>query len=215
MKKIIITGGIASGKTEATRVFQTLGVPLIDSDKIAHDLLVIHAPAYQETLEHFGTSILDANQHINRSKLGEIIFSNPFEKAWLENLLHPLVLDKIKEKIKKLEQTSPPPVYCLIDIPLYAEIILSEKNKLKKEFASLSDQILVIDLDEATQKKRLLSRYHEKNIKINPDKINAILAAQATRADRNTLATHIIDNHLDLIQLKNAVLKLHQQYNRH
>ena len=212
MKKIILTGGIASGKTEASKIFASLGVPIIDADRIAHDLLKINTPAYQKTVQHFGQSILLPNLELNRALIGQIIFSNSIEKTWLENLLHPLILNDMNKQIIQLEQDSNAPRYCIIDIPLYAEIVLSKTNKLKSGFKKIADEVLVIDLDENTQKNRLLERYFKQNIKPDMHKIAAILSAQVSRLKRNKLADNIIENRLDLFYLKACIEKLHRHF---
>lgn len=212
MKKIILTGGIASGKTEASKIFASLGVPIIDADKIAHDLLKINTPCYQQVLGHFGQSILLPNLELNRALIGQIIFSTPIEKIWLENLLHPLILDEINKQIIHLEKKPNMPKYCIIDIPLYAEIVLSKTNKLKNKFKKIADEVLVIDLDETTQKNRLLERYFKQNIEPDINKMASILSAQVSRSKRNKLANNIIINNQDLAHLKKNILNLHKNY---
>lgn len=214
MKKIILTGGIATGKSEAIKLFQELGVPVIDSDKIAHDLLAYNTPEYQQVIQHFGTGILQDNKNIDRTKLGALVFSNLSDKTWLENLLHPLILTEIKKQIAQVEEQTPAPTYCIIDIPLYAEIILTPTNKLKSEFKTLADKVLVIDVDEITQNNRLLERYFKQNIEPNINKIKAILATQASRKDRNKLADHIILNNHNLAHLKASISRLHKHYSK-
>jgi dephospho-CoA kinase len=216
MKKVILTGGIASGKTEASKIFQTLGVPVIDSDKISHDLLKINTPEYKQIITHFGPNLLKPNQEINRQALGAIIFSNPNEKIWLESLLHPPVLSEIKSQLDKLEQHSPAYPYCIIDIPLYAELILS-KNKpadLISAFKKLGDKILVIDLEPENQITRLKARYQQQQIQPDLQKIQAILASQASRSQRNALADDIILNNQDLSSLRYAIETLHLHYSQ-
>lgn len=212
MKKIILTGGIATGKTEASKIFASLGVPIIDADKIAHDLLKLNTPAYQQTVQHFGQSILLPDLTINRALLGKIIFSNPTEKIWLEKLLHPIILSQINSQIAQLENSTIISPYCIIDIPLYAEIVLSKTNQLKSGFKKIADAVLVIDLDEHTQKNRLLERYFKQNIEPDINKIVAILSAQVSRTKRNKLANHIITNNQDLPHLKKNILQLHKHY---
>ncbi len=214
MKKIILTGGIATGKSEASKLFQALGVPVIDADKIAHDLLAYNTPDYLEVIKHFGTGILEDNKNINRAELGAVIFSDISEKTWLENLLHPKILTEIKAQITQLEQQRPAPLYCIIDIPIYAEIILSPAHSLKSNYKQLADKVLVIDLDELTQYNRLLERYRKQNIEPDFKKIKDILAAQASRTDRNKLADDIILNNQDLAHLKASILTLHQHYSK-
>jgi dephospho-CoA kinase len=212
MHKIVLTGGIASGKSEAVKIFQEYGVPVLDADKIAHNLLKKNTPAYKQIVEHFGKDYILDNGQINRPMLGKLIFSNQVEKTWLENLLHPLILQEIRNQLQHLEQKKNKTKYCIIDVPLYAEIVLSNNHPHKEAFKKLADKVLVIDTEESIQKNRLFERYNRKNIKITEDEIKAILSAQLSRLDRNTLADNIIKNDLDLSSFKKNILKIHQLY---
>lgn len=212
MHKVILTGGIASGKSEAAKIFQELGVPFIDSDSIVHELFKLNTVTYSKIVAHFGTKFVLPSQEIDRKILGSYVFSHPKEKKWLEDLLHPIVLSQIQKKIKKLEEHLPKPAYCIIDIPLYAEIVLSKTHPLRQEFKKLGDSVLVIDLEESEQKKRLLKRYKEKNISVTEDEIKAILCAQISREERNKIADAIILNNQDIAYLKEKILELHALY---
>lgn len=209
MLNVVLTGGIASGKSEAAKIFQSLGVPIIDADAIAHHLLAIGTSCYQQVIQHFGQAILLPNKTINRSHLADIIFSDINEKTWLENLLHPAILLEIKKQITILKLLPSPPIYCILDIPLYAEIILSPSHPLKNDFKKLANKVVIIDTDETTQKQRLLARFKQKNINTNEEKINKIIAAQTTRQARNPLADIIILNNQDLSYLQAQLMQLH------
>lgn len=212
MHKVILTGGIASGKSEAAKIFQELGVPFIDSDSLVHELFKLNTVTYSKIVAHFGTKFVLPSQEIDRKMLGSYVFSHSTEKKWLENLLHPIVLSEIQKKIKALEEHLPKPAYCIIDIPLYAEIVLSEHHPLRQEFKKLADSVLVIDLEESEQKKRLLERYKKKNTSIKEHEIKAILAAQTTREERNLIADNIILNDKSLTYLKNSILDFHNKH---
>ena len=209
MLNVVLTGGIASGKSKAAKIFQNLGVPIIDADAIAYHLLAMGTSCYQQVIQHFGLAVLLPNKTIHRSYLADIIFSDLNEKTWLENLLHPAILLAIKKQIAILKALPSPPVYCILDIPLYAEIILSPSHPLKNDFQALANQVIVIDTDEITQRNRLLARFQQKNIIINEEKINKIIAAQVNRSARNMLADNIIVNNQDLSYLTEKLMQLH------
>src|ERR1700761_4347883 len=114
MLKIGLTGGIGSGKSTVAAMFEKKGILVIDADLIAREVLEPGQPAYEMMIQHFGKSILDDSQkHIHRQKLRNIIFSDPSEKIWLEQLLHPIILELMKVRAELA--VSP---YCILMIPL-------------------------------------------------------------------------------------------------
>jgi len=191
--KLIIglTGGIGSGKTAASECFETLGIQVIDADVISRSIsqttVVIQAIA-----DHFGPNILLPDGLINRPKLREIIFSNPEEKRWLENLLHPKIRETIKDQIQAA--TSP---YVILSAPLLLE------NHLEH----LTDRVLVIDLPEADQILRTLQRDQ-----CPESVVLEIMKAQLSRQDRLSRADDVIDNSQGLIELKAQAQALHEKY---
>ncbi len=193
MLTIGLTGGIGSGKSLAASFFQALGAKIIDADEIAKALTVYPQPAYFQILNRFGEAILEIDRQINRRKLREIIFTNPTEKCWLENLLHPLINKQIQEQ---LEDNFP---YCIIVIPL-----LIETNAY-----DLVDRILVVDAPVEAQLNRIMKRDH-----INQEIAYKIIAAQATREERLMAADEIILNTKGLNELKKQVFSLHLKYSQ-
>src|SRR3990167_4198932 len=83
-----LTGGIGSGKTTVANIFKSFGVPIIDADEISHQITQKNGVAYTPIITHFGKTILNPDETIDRKKLRELIFQNVIEKNWLENLLH-------------------------------------------------------------------------------------------------------------------------------
>src|SRR3990167_1529744 len=138
-----LTGGIGSGKTTVAHLFEKLGVPNIDADEIAHRLTRPNEIAYDDIIKHFGVCILNDDKTINRKKLSVIIFENPAEKKWLENLLHPLIRAKMKNAIQKIK--SP---YCICVIPL-----LTESSGI-----DFIDRVLVVDSSPEKQLLRAAKR---------------------------------------------------------
>lgn len=146
MKWIGLTGGIATGKSTASRLIESLGVPVIDADKISHDLSDIGASGYTKIVSHFGTNILNSDQSIDRKKLGDLIFSNTQMKTDLEQILHPLIQEKVQEQKKHYQYSGNS--LCFYDVPL-----LFEKN-LEQNF----DHTVLIWCHHKTQMSRLMER---------------------------------------------------------
>jgi len=109
MLKVGLTGGIGSGKTTVTTHFTALGVPVIDADVVARELVKPGLPAYQAIVQAFGSGVLDQDEALDRRKLRHLIFSEPKAKTTLESILHPLVYDNIRQQVEALE--SP---YCIL-----------------------------------------------------------------------------------------------------
>lgn len=186
-----LTGGIGSGKTTATNFFKQFGVPIVDADEIAHALTDVNEIGYQKIVAHFGTEILENNK-IDRKKLRTIIFNNPVEKKWLENCLHPLIREKMREAIDQIK--SP---YCICVIPL-----LAESNSI-----DFIDRVLVIDTPIDLQIARAKKRDNA-----TEDDIKKIMDAQASQVKRLKIADDVLTNDSDLKSLEKKIQRLHKQY---
>jgi len=192
MLVIGLTGGIGSGKTAAANYFAELDVPVIDTDELAREVVHPNSDAINKIQEHFGMHVINNDGSLNRKALGEIVFSKPTEREWLEELLHPKIRQLAAERIAAL--TEP---YCILVIPLLVE---SEPHPLV-------DRILVIDCPEELQIARVQQRDHSEKAMIQQ-----IIQAQADRQHRLAAADDIIVNDQDLEQLQAQVTSLHQQY---
>ena len=192
MRVIGLTGGIASGKSAAAEHFASLGVPVIDADRIARELVEPGKPALATIRERFGNSILLENGELNRSALREIIFKDARARHDLEAILHPLIRQTIRQRIAALDDC-----YCIVVIPLLAE----SGNR------EMLNRVLVIDCPESLQLERLQQRDD-----LDPEQAKRILAAQADREQRKAIADDIIDNSHDLAHLQHAVEQLHAKY---
>jgi dephospho-CoA kinase len=192
MRVIGLTGGIASGKSAAADHFATLGVPVIDADRIARKLVEPGTPALEDICQRFGKSILLENGALDRAALREIIFNDPQARHDLETILHPLIRNAITEHIAELDDC-----YCIVVIPLLAESGNWE----------ILDHKLVIDCPESLQLERLQQRDQ-----LDLGQAKRILNAQASREQRKAIADDIIDNSHDLAYLQSAVEKLHAKY---
>ena len=192
MLTIGLTGGIASGKTRISNLFQQLNVPVVDTDLISRELLELNQAGYLTVVEHFGKSILQSDKTINRQKLRTLIFQNSTDKKWLESTLHPLIYQLTCDKIQD-NRTAP---YVLAVIPL-----LFEAN-----FEDLVDRILVVDCSIETQLERLISRD-----KIDQDLATAMIGAQISNCERLANADDIITNNHNT-DLLDQVKALDQKY---
>ena len=192
MLKIGLTGGIGSGKTTVANLFATLNVPIIDADEIAHTLTAPHTPLTEKLTAHFGKRILNSDHTLNRNELRKIVFANETQRKWLEQLLHPLILNTMQEQLQKIHAP-----YCLLVIPLLAETTNHQ----------LVDRILVVDTSEALQIARTQERSH-----LSEAEIRAIMHTQASRDERLALADDVILNEGDIPVLQNQVFTLHSQY---
>jgi len=194
-----LTGGIGSGKTTITDHFQALGITIIDADIIAREVVAINSPALKAIANHFGDEYIEANGQLNRPLLRSRIFSNETDKRWLNQLLHPLIRTTIVSQTQSAKSA-----YCILVAPLLIE------NNLHK----LVNRVLVVDVSEETQLQRTLLRdsSSEKEIK-------AIIASQATRAERLKQADDIIlnektvNNHdIHITDIEKIVLSLDKKY---
>lgn len=171
---VALTGGIGSGKTTVADRFSERGVPVIDADVIAREVVAPGSTALQQIETHFGAQALLPDGSLDRSWLRQQIFAEPPQKVWLNNLLHPLIQQRTQDMIKAVTAD-----WCLWVVPLLVENNLHLK----------ADRVLVIDVDEETQINRTMARDQ-----ISRQQAEAILIAQASRQSRLAVADDIIDN---------------------
>ena len=190
---IAITGGIGSGKTTVADTFhKNHNIDIIDADIIAREVVEPNSIGLNQIIHHFGKPILLDNGHLNRTELRQRIFSNPNDKKWLNDLLHPLIKDEMQRQLS-LAQSD----YVMLVIPLLVE------NQLQY----LANRILVVDVLEQTQINRTINRD-----KVNTNQVKAILASQASRADRLAIADDIIKNDHNIHNLDGEISLLHNKY---
>jgi dephospho-CoA kinase len=192
MLKIGLTGGIGSGKSTVARLFAELNTPVIDADEIAHRLVEKGQPALNMIIAQFGSTMLNEDGSLNRSKLKSLIFSDSSYKQKLEAILHPLIFQSIQMAVENLNDP-----YCIICIPL-----LIETQRTKSV-----DRVLVVDCPVELQIERVRARDH-----LTLDKIQLILANQASRADRIAQSDDVINNSEIETMLAEQVKKLHNLY---
>src|SRR5262252_8418705 len=160
--RVGLTGGIASGKSTAAKFFGALGVPILDSDQIARDVVEPGQPPLERLVARFGPTILTEDGHLDRPALREIVFSDPKARADLEALTHPAIGAEMEARAAAAGGP-----YQILVIPLLVE----------KNLRALVDRVLVIDCDEELQIRRLRGRDGS-----SLEQARAILNAQASRA---------------------------------
>ncbi|WP_394247634.1 dephospho-CoA kinase [Vibrio profundi] len=188
-----LTGGIASGKTTVANLFnEHFGIDIVDADVVAREVVEVGSQGLVAIEKRFGSSVLHQDGTLNRQKLRETIFSNDLEKKWLNELLHPMIREKINLELTQV--TSP---YGLLVVPLLIE------NNMQ----SMADRVLVVDVSEQEQIKRTASRDG-----VSHEQVQAILRSQATREERLAAADDVIKNNTKNGKLLSQVTDLHQKY---
>lgn len=189
-----LTGGIGSGKTAVSDAFAELGVDIVDADVIARDVVAPGSEGLDAIAAHFGESILLADGTLDRPALRTRIFDTPEEKAWLDNLLHPMIREGMTNAVDAAQSA-----YCILAIPLLVE------NNLH----TMVDRVLVVDCNESQQLTRATQRDGSEE-----RTIRNIIASQASRQQRLAIADDVIDNSGTLDELRAQVKQLHLNYCR-
>jgi dephospho-CoA kinase len=190
--RVGLTGGIASGKSTAAKFFGELGVPILDSDQVARDVVEPGQPPLERLVQRFGPSILTADGHLDRPALRDIVFSDPKARADLEALTHPAIGAAMEARSALAGGP-----YQILVIPLLVE----------KNLASHLDRVLVVDCEEALQLRRLHRRDGATR-----QQAQAILDAQASRAARLKAADDVISNGGTIDAVRGQVTALHARY---
>jgi len=192
--RIGLTGGIASGKSTVANLFAELGIPIIDTDIIARDVVAPGKPALKDIRERFGERVIGAAGTLDRAAMRKLIFSDDQARRDLEAILHPRIGAETRKQCR--EAAGP---YQVIVVPLLTESALLD----------FVDRVLVVDCDEALQVQRLLARDAE-----TTEQARRILAAQADRGERLSIADDVIDNNGDLTSTRRSVIELDRLYRR-
>ena len=188
-----LTGGIASGKTLVSDAFIALGVPVLDADQVARDVVAPGEPALALIAETFGAEALQADGTLDRRRMRERVFGNPAELRRLEAITHPAIRQRMRDW--RDAQTAP---YCILSVA-----ILVESGGMR----ALVDRVLVVDVPVETQMARLTARDS-----VGPDLARQMIAAQATREQRLAAADDLIVNDGSVEHTLAAVEALHRRY---
>ena len=189
-----MTGGIGSGKTEATKLFTELGVPIVDADIISHELTARGQATLKEIAQAFGQDILNDDGDLNRTALRKKVFANSEARKSLEDILHPAIFNKALEALKK--NASAP--YQILAIPLLFE---------SDRYLEIISRSLVIDSPIEMQ----ITRASKRDGLLEAD-IQKIIDVQMSRTKRNSLADDLILNDGSIEELRQKIKQLHEKY---
>lgn len=188
-----LTGGIGCGKSAAAEIFARLGATIIDTDQIAHQLTALDQPALTAIRKQFGADYFLADGNLDRARLRHLVFSDTAAKNQLEALLHPLIKDEVRRRLKTVQTP-----YAIIAVPLLLET---------GAYRDLVQRVLVVDCGEEQQVERVMARSG-----LSKEEVHAIMANQISREERLRLADDIIDNHSERSTLQQQVETLHRRY---
>lgn len=190
--RIGLTGGIASGKSVVSDMFAKLGVPVIDTDRIARQVVEPGRPALAEIVEEFGEDILGPDGTLDRRALRERVFADDGGRQRLEAITHPRIRD---ETLRRMHNAGGP--YQIIVVPLLVE----------SGFGALVDRVLVVDCPPEVQRERLMARDTE-----TAETAAAMMRTQTDRDTRLEAADDVIENDGSLEETRRHVEHLHRRY---
>jgi dephospho-CoA kinase len=193
MYTVGLTGGIGSGKSTVADCFAALGVPVIDTDVIARELTAPDGAALAAIRAAFGEAVMQADGTLDRAALRRRVFADTAARHQLETILHPRIRQAVQQALATLAAP-----YALIVIPLLVET---------GGYQDVLNRVLVVDCPEAVQIARVKARSG-----LAHDEVQAILAAQAGRAERLAAADDVIVNTATPAELCAEVARLHQRY---
>ena len=188
-----LTGGIGSGKSAAAAQFERLGATVIDADAIAHELTQPGGRAIPEVERLFGAEVLGDSGAMDRAKMRSRVFTDPAAKTALEALLHPMIREECERRIAAAHGP-----YVVLVVPLLVE---------SSHYRRRVDRVLVIDTPEELQVARVRLRSG-----LSEAEVRAIIAAQATRAERLAAADDVIENRGTIDALRQQVAAFHRRY---
>ena len=188
-----LTGGIGSGKSTVAAQFAARGIVVVDTDAIARSLTLPGGAAMPAVAATFGPQVVASDGALDREAMRRLVFADPAQRRALEAILHPLIRT---EADRQCAAASSP--YILLDVPLLVET---------GAYRDRVQRVLVVDCCEATQIARVMQRNG-----LAEAEVRAILAAQASRAQRQAAADDLLDNDSDLAALTAQVDRLHSIY---
>lgn len=189
--KLGLTGSIATGKSTVARMFSERGIPVIDADQIAREVVAPGSEVLQKIADHFGRGMLQPDGALDREKLGAVVFEQPEERETLNQIIHPAIRKEMKEQAEKAESQGHELV--VMDIPL-----LFENN-----LAYMVDKTAVVYIPEELQKQRLIKRnnYTEKEAEQR-------ISSQISIEEKKNKADFVVDNSAGLEQTEKQIADL-------
>ena len=194
MKRVGLTGGIATGKSHVRAVFEALGVPTIDADVLAHKAVAPGSATFEAVKARFGPAVLDSAGGLDRRKLGSVVFADPQARKDLEAIIHPEVVEAIDRWFSSLDARVHP--FAIADVPL-----LYEASR-ERDY----DVVIVTACELPTQIRRVMARDG-----ISEGEAKQRIAAQLPIEDKVRRADHVIRTD-GLLAATNA--QVHEVYKR-
>lgn len=195
MKIIGLTGGIGSGKSTVSKYLKVKGLPVVDADQLARDIVEPGRQANLEIKDCFGMGVMNADGSINRKKLGKLVFSDKKLLAKLNEITHKEIIAAIKCSLAQCEQKGVKVVF--IDAPLLFELGLD----------SLVEETWVIDAPDHLRIKRLLERDAT-----SEEEIQSVISSQMPQSLKKEKATVVIDNSMGVEELREQIDQLIMKY---
>lgn len=191
-KRVGLTGGIATGKSTVAEFFRARGIPVVDADQVARDVVMPGQPALAAIVKEFGVEVLDG-EVLDRKKLGALVFGNDTARKKLNAIIHPRIAMESQRQLGEVSK---------LDVPyvLYEAALLIE-NKIHTAFAAL----VVVSVPEVVQLQRLMERDAS-----NEDAARARIASQLSLADKEALADYLVVNDGTLEETEAQVQEVHE-----
>lgn len=195
MKPVVgLTGGIASGKTTVAKMFAEMGIPIIDADDLAREVVEPGTPGLAAIVEEFGEDVLDVDGRLDRKKVGALVFGNEEARQTLNAILHPRIGAAGAKHIQSYEEHPAPYV-------IYEGALLVETGAYEA-FSAL----IVVSADESVQRLRLIARDG-----YSVSEANARIESQLPLARKVTVADHVVTNNGNLDSTGEQVAQVHEQ----
>ncbi|MFT5359461.1 MAG: dephospho-CoA kinase [Polyangiales bacterium] len=191
-KRVGLTGGIATGKSAVAGFFRARGIPVVDADQVARDVVQPGEPALAEIVKTFGGEVLEG-EALDRKKLGALVFADESARKKLNAIIHPRIAMESQRQLNEASKLVAPYV-------LYEAALLVE-NKIHTAFAAL----VVVSVPDATQLERLMKRDSS-----DVASARARIASQMPLAEKEALADYLITNDGTLEETEEQVQKVHE-----
>lgn len=192
---VALTGGIAAGKTAVSDRFATLGIPVIDTDLLAREVVRPGSAGLATVVSRFGAHMLNPDGTLDRRALRAHVFEDDSRRRDLERILHPEIMKRLQERVDALSRSTA--AYCIVVIPLLAETGVPE----------LVDRVLLVTAPEDIRKARLVKRDN-----LTEEAATRMLSAQASDAERREIADDVIVNDDLPARLDEQIGALHERY---
>lgn len=190
-----LTGGIGSGKSTVSDILKEQGIPVLDGDLIAREVVEPHMPAHDEIVRAFGSEVLQQDGRLNRKRIGEIVFSDPEKLSLLNGITHKEIHRVILERLQELREVG-------VKLAFLDAALLFETG-----FDQLTDQVWVVDAPDDLRVERI-----QKRDGLSEEEILKRIQSQMPRKQRNERGDFILDNSMGREELKGQILQGLKQY---